>query len=67
MQREIVIIVLNYNGLHALGARIPGKCLRSILETYYENLVTIFVDNGSVDNNVHFVSRYFQNSLTRDN
>ncbi len=57
-QPHVTIIVLNYNGLRKLG-NILKSCIKSILETNYDNFTVIFTDNGSTDNSVQFIQTEF--------
>ncbi|MEY2486992.1 MAG: hypothetical protein QOH39_2640 [Verrucomicrobiota bacterium] len=50
----VYVIVLNYNGREHLE-----YCLPSIVGSSYPNFRVLFVDNGSADDSVEFVSRTF--------
>lgn len=52
----ISIIVLNYNGKQSIGV-----CLESLLDTHYENLEIIFLDNKSSDGSLELVQKNFGN------
>ena len=62
---KVSIIVLNYNGLTALGSRLLSICLKSVLETNYEDLVVLFVDNASNDSTVEFVKKEFRKYIKK--
>jgi len=51
---EVVVIILNYNGLKWLPV-----CLTSVLKTSYPNYETILVDNASSDGSVEFMRREY--------
>jgi GT2 family glycosyltransferase len=55
MERPLVsIIIVNYN-----GKRFLKECLSTVLESKYPNFEVIFVDNGSSDKSLDFVSSEF--------
>ena len=54
MAPHVCVVILNFNGLEWLE-----KCCSSVLETDYDNLHTILVDNASTDGSVEFVRNRF--------
>jgi len=54
----VSVVILNYNGLEYLK-EILKNCLDSVLNTNYPRLEIIFVDNGSTDGSVDFVTKYY--------
>jgi GT2 family glycosyltransferase len=53
-QPSVAVIVLNYN-----GAQWIDRCLRSLVETHYQNFKVILVDNASTDNSVEIARDRF--------
>ena len=53
----VSVIILNYNAREYLDG-----CLRSVLNSNYDNLEVILVDNASTDGSVEFVLERFGNS-----
>jgi len=53
-EKLVSIVVLNFNGKKYLP-----NCLSSISRLSYKNLEVIFVDNGSTDGSVEYVSKNF--------
>lgn len=53
MQKNIYVIIPNYNGADMLAAAID-----SVLDQSYRNLTLIIVDNGSVDDSRTIIERY---------
>ena len=51
---EVSVIILNYNGLHLLS-----ECLDSLREQVFRDFEVIFVDNGSSDGSVAFVTENY--------
>lgn len=51
----ISVIIINYNGMEFLK-----RCISSLLITDYENFEIIFVDNGSTDDSVKYLSENFK-------
>ncbi|WP_460025024.1 glycosyltransferase [Infirmifilum sp. SLHALR2] len=47
MGKNVAIIVLNHNGLRALGSKLLKRCLNGVLNTDYRDFIVVFVDNGS--------------------
>jgi hypothetical protein len=54
----VVLIILNYN-----GEEILERCLNSLLETNYPNFKIVVVDNGSTDNSVKIIHKYFKGKV----
>lgn len=54
----VVLIILNWN-----GEKIIKNCLSSLLKTDYPNYKVIVVDNGSVDNSVDIIKKYFKEKV----
>ena len=54
----ISVIIVNWNGKKWLK-----KCLDSILIQSYEKIEIVFVDNGSTDGSVEFVTKYYKNVI----
>jgi GT2 family glycosyltransferase len=52
----VTIIVLNYNGLDALGEHL-SICLESVLKTDYPSFEIVFADNGSTDGSPELIER----------
>ena len=52
--KKVAIIIVNWNGLKFLK-----DCLESVFNQTYQNFDVYFVDNGSVDDSVDFVSKNF--------
>lgn len=50
----VSIVVVNHNGIDFVDA-----CLKSILDSSYNNFEVIFVDNGSTDGSLEYVKRRF--------
>lgn len=57
MEPLVSIIIINYNGYKHLK-----ECFNSLQELNYKNIEIIFVDNGSKDNSVEFVRKYYGNT-----
>jgi len=55
---SVILIVLNWN-----GEKIIKNCLSSLLKSNYPNFKAIVVDNGSTDNSVNIVKRYFKGKI----
>ena len=58
----ISIVIVNWNGLRFLKG-----CFESIYSQGFKPLEVIFVDNGSTDSSVEFVSRNFPSALIIEN
>jgi len=58
----VSVIILNYNGLRYLGARLKS-CLDSVVECDYQHFEVIFVDNGSTDGSSVFVEESYRNKV----
>ena len=54
MTAHIKILILNWNGKHLLK-----PCLDSVTSIDYPNYSVMVIDNGSVDNSVKMVNKYF--------
>jgi len=52
----VSIIILNYNGIQHIE-----QCLKSVLNSNYENFEVIFVDNASTDGSYEYVVNTFGN------
>jgi GT2 family glycosyltransferase len=57
MVASVSVIILNYNGLKNLGETLFVKFLSSVLKTNYENYEIIFIDNGSSDKSIEFLTK----------
>lgn len=55
---KILIVVVNYNGLHLLKKHLP-----SVLDTEYTNFDVLVVDNGSTDGSVEFLKEEYPSIL----
>lgn len=53
---RVLIIVLNYNGIHLLKKHLP-----SVTKTEYSNFDICVVDNGSTDESVEYLKKNFPN------
>ena len=53
-QKLVSVIIVNYNGKHFLG-----QCLQSLSNQIFQNFEALLVDNGSSDDSVPFVRRFF--------
>jgi GT2 family glycosyltransferase len=53
-EKKVAIIIVNWNGLKFLN-----DCLSSVYKQTYQNFDVYFVDNGSNDDSVNFVKKYF--------
>lgn len=54
MDRPMVSIIVNWNGLHLLS-----DCLGSLAKISYKNTEIIFVDNASKDESVSYVKKHY--------
>ncbi len=54
MRDNVAIIIVNWNGKEYLN-----DCLNSLYNQTYKNFVIYLVDNGSVDDSVNFVKKFF--------
>jgi len=60
----VSIVILNYNGQRYLGELLK-QFLDSIFETDYPSFEVVFVDNGSTDRSIDFVTKYFNDAKLR--
>lgn len=58
MERKASVILVNYN-----GAKYNFECIDSILNSSYENIEIIVVDNASTDNSVELLSNKYSNEI----
>lgn len=54
MKKLVSIVIVNWNGKGYLK-----KCLDSLFSQNYSNIEIVFVDNGSIDDSVEFVKKYY--------
>jgi GT2 family glycosyltransferase len=54
----VSVVILNYNGYKYLGEGLK-ECIDSVLKTDYPNFEVIFVDNGSTDNSIEYIQKYY--------
>ena len=53
---SVAVIIVSYNGLPIIE-----KCLPSVIQTEWDNLRIIFVDNHSTDHSIEWVKEHFPN------
>lgn len=58
----VSVVILNYNGLTYLGKDLEN-CLKSVIESDFNNLEVIFVDNGSLDGSADFIQEKFKSMV----
>jgi hypothetical protein len=54
---RVSVVILNYNGLE-----FAKQCIQSVVESDYQNLEVIVVDNGSTDGSYEIVCQLFNNN-----
>jgi len=60
MMPKVTLIVLNHNSLNKFGEE-AYKYLESIVNTEYDNLEIVIVDNGSTDGSIDEIEKRFEN------
>ena len=58
MDKLVSVVIVNWNGEKYLK-----KCLASLMETNYQNVEIIVIDNGSTDNSVKIIKEFFNNGV----
>lgn len=53
----VSVIIVNYNGIAFVN-----ECLRTVLNSQYDNFEVIFVDNGSTDGSLEYAKANFGNN-----
>jgi GT2 family glycosyltransferase len=62
MEPAVTVVILNYNGRKHLGEDLLSRCVSSVLQSNYDNLELLFVDNGSTDGSVKFIKKCLDGS-----
>ncbi len=60
--RKAAAVIVNYNGLKALGSKL-FECIKSVVETDFNDLEVIVVDNGSSDGSAEAIEEEFRGEV----